>query len=378
MLAAAALFGLAGLFLKNPFLPALAVLASPAWIVNMTRLQAEKPALALGAAGLYLAARSVEGQDRPLWPAAALLAGASLFKFGALFFVFPAACYLLHRGAGARRAAGFAAAAAFPLAALLVWDFFRGGEGLGPALTVLSQTGGSWAAKAYKLRAFVCFTGGACLAVLAWPWFAPAMTRRLAAMAVFLAAALLLPWWDAEPVRGLDRAVGLLFGAGGLAAVGLCFGARARALKGWALWAPWVLAASVLQVGFYWSVLARVTLYLVPPLVFLLAELYESEGGLSEPALRGTVLASLSLSLCLGAVDFRYAGAQREAAEEMQRRFLSKGRLVWYLCHWSLQYYLAQKGADQIDKRRTVHPAGDICSSPSIQQLPPRPQKRHR
>ena len=50
----------------------------------------------------------------------------------------------------------------------------------------------------------------------------------------------------------------------------------------------------------------------------------------------------------------------------MQRRFLSEGRRVWYLGHWGLQYYLAQKGADQIDEAAGAEAIrrGTFCSSP--------------
>lgn len=349
-IAAAALFLLASRFLARPLLPVLAVVASPAWVVNFTHLQPEKPAVAFAVAGLYFAVAFGEGDRKGYLLSIILLAVSTLFKFGAVVFLLPAVCFLYHRGVPLRTTVRFLALSLLPLMALAAYDAARGMEG-GPAVAaVLSQGSSQWRALAYKLRAFFCFLGGCAPAVFAWSWGAPGKRVRRLWFAIAAGAALLAAGLDIEPVRGVDRLTGWFFAASGLAALAAAAEPGARNLKGWPLWAPWIVGAAALQVGFYWSVLARIVLFLIPPLVFLLAELHESEGGIGEPAMRLTVLASLVLSLSLGAVDFRYASAQRRTAEELGARYLSAGRTVWFNGHWGLQHYLSRAGARQIDE----------------------------
>ena len=344
--AAAALFLLAARFLRRPLLPVLLVLASPPYLINMGHLMPEKLCAAFGFWGLLLLLRGLdEGRRGPLAGSAVLLAAAIMSKYHAVLFLLPAA-WLCFSRRGPAPAAGYLAAALAPLAALLGWDLVTGGAVLKVirALTALGNAS-LWSGPVHTLRSLLAFTGGCALAAAVWA--ALLLRRRTKTLLLVLAAsgALFLPAWDAASgVSALDRLTGAAFAAGGL----LCFFVLTRReprRPGRSLWLSWALGVVVLELFLYWGVLARVVMFLVPPLVFGLAEALEASW--EERPLRRLCALSLAgtlvLSLSLAAVDFRYAGAQKAFAAQVERDH--SGKTLWFTGSWGLRHYLEKAGA---------------------------------
>jgi len=171
---------------------------------------------------------------------------------------------------------------------------------------------------------------------------------------LLLAGVLLLfvPALDPKPlVRPIDRWTGVVLASGAAYGLwGFFLGPRRR---GWALWAPWALGILVL-LALYWSVTARVVLFLLPPLVFGMAEIIEEgwEAQGLERFYRASLAATAALSLSLAVVDCRYAQAQKEMASQVARRYGASGSKIWCASHWGLQYYLERGGAEELDLDR--------------------------
>ncbi|MFA6317339.1 MAG: glycosyltransferase family 39 protein [Elusimicrobiota bacterium] len=365
LLAAVSLYLLAGRFLRRPLLPVLIVLAGPAYLVNMGHLMAEKPAFSLGCAGLYALVRALEGGGAP-WErgAMALLALAMLAKTGAVLFLAPAAVLLLRAGRGAEASFGFCCWTLLPALAAALGQDLLGLGGAGATLGVLRRSYGmtDWP---YKVRAFLCFTGACGVVTAFWPLLALRRRPLLLAGAAACAGIFLLPSFDVRPVLGLDRAIGLLAAAGAAAGFLCLADSRGRRSAGGPLWLAWIAAASVLQLFFYWGVLARIALFMVPPLVFGLAERLEED--LEPRALTPLYAASLSLALGLGLggawVDRRYADSQKRFAQEVAAPAIAAGRRVFFAGHWGLQYYMEKVGAVPLDEARGGYEAmkpGDL------------------
>jgi len=122
---------------------------------------------------------------------------------------------------------------------------------------------------------------------------------------------------------------------------------------GWALWTSWAGAVFLMEAFVYWSVMARVTALLVPPLIFAWAGILERR--LEQKALAVlyglSLAATLALSLGLAWVDSCYAGAQSQAALVAAQLAGKNGRL-WTTSHWGLQYYVEQNGGQELDALR--------------------------
>lgn len=338
VLAALSLYGLASRFLARPLLPVLLCLAAPAYLVDMQLLLAEKPMAAFGFAGLWALAAGLEkGDERLVRGSAALLALAVLSKYAGVLFLAPAAALLAAHGRPGRHVAAYAAAALSGVALYVLWNT---GSAVGAAWRVTSDAA-RWPWEPFKLRSVLAFVGGATPLLWFWPAWG---SSRAAWAAAALAAALFLPGLDVEPVRAADRLLGAFLAA---AAAG---GAASLLPRARPVWAAWTGAVLFFLLVVYWSVLARLTLFLVPPLVFAAAERLEGRRG--EAVLASALLASCLLSAGLGWVDYRYAGLQRDTALRVKEEFLDRGRTVWYSGHWGLQHYLDAAGARQLDRGR--------------------------
>lgn len=348
LLAALALYLLAGRFLKKPLLPVLTVLACPAYLINVGHLMAEKLALGFAAAGLYAFVRGVDDSDAKwYWGSACAFACALLSKYIVVFVVPAALYYGWRRGVPWPRLAGHAALSGGGLALWILGaggiDVFRG------VAAVKAQAGGqSWSQPVHRLRSFFSFIGGCSLVLLAWPL---AFKRwKEAAVCLLAACALFLPVLDIAPVRSIDRLTGILFSTGALLGLVLLADPRASGGRGRALWLAWI-AASLVLVFNYWCIMARTALFILPALVFAWAEIMEAN--LPERAWRSLSLATLAAVACVGfaaaSVDYRYAQAQKSAALEVARQYSAPSRTVWCAAHLGLRHYLLRNGAKPLD-----------------------------
>jgi hypothetical protein len=382
LLAAGALYLLAARFLRRPLLPVLILIASPAYLINMNLLMAEKPALAFGLAGLYALVRGVEeGSTAWYWSSAGLLATAVMSKYVAVALLLPAAAFARHRGAPRGRVALHALLALAPVAALVLYDSLRNPDVLERAWSVTSGSAAAWwSAWPHKLRSFLAFVGGGGVVTAVWPLRRP--QPRWAAAAAAAAVLLFLPALDLGPaVRLVDRCAGMLFAGGAVLSFAALFSRESRLRPGWALWAPWTLAVALVQLGFYWSVAARVILFLLPPLVLALAEAMEADEEPRRLSRRyaASLIGVLALSLALAEVDYRYAAGQKSFAQEISRKYLSAGRRVWFTGYMGLGHYLEQAGGRGLDPLAggwSLTRPGDVVvvlKINSVRLSPPRP-----
>ncbi|MBI3553926.1 MAG: glycosyltransferase family 39 protein [Elusimicrobia bacterium] len=349
---ACGLYLLAARFLKRPLLPVLAVIASPAYWLNMNHLMAEKPAVALGLWGLYAMVRGVDDDDpRWFWASAGLLDLALLFKYSAVVFVLPAASYGASRGRRGRLWGWLALCAAGP-AAYLGLARAAGLGSLGASLDYISGARGQfWSSWPHKLRSVLAFTGGCGLAATLWPLWGARPKARQTAACIAAAALLFSPWLDAPAlVRPVDRLTGITLAAAALWALWCVLRGFPKS-RGRILWLSWTVSG-LIWVWLYWTVTARMILYLVPPLAFAAAEALESrpERDHVRVLLGSSLAATLALGLALNLVDARYAGIQREFADQVMREH--PGRRVWCACVGGLKHYLTAAGALELDKSR--------------------------
>lgn len=372
--AALSLFALASRFLRRPLWPVLAVTLGPAWTLNMGHVMAERVMAGFAFPALWLLVKSADERRPALyWASAALAALAVLSKYNAVFLLLPALGYSLFRGVPPRRIAAWLALALSGAGAY--WLASRAASGA--AAHVLSQSAGAlWSDPWHKLRSLLAFTGGLGLLGAAWGlWLRPGRDALLALG--LLAAGLFSPLIDLAPlVRTIDRLTG--FALAFCALAGLAALRRAPCDAARALFLPWLASALLLQ-AVYWSVLARFIVFALPALLFWLWARLEDE----RPALLsrlGPASAALALlmSALLGAVDWRYAAAQREAAAEARARADARGGTLWCAGHWGLQEYMTAAGARMLDAEAggwdAVRP-GDVVVVPEVNSNVLRPAR---
>ncbi|MBI4061018.1 MAG: glycosyltransferase family 39 protein [Elusimicrobia bacterium] len=346
-LAAASLYLLFARFLKKPLAWTLLAVFSPAYALNMGHIMAEKPAMAFGAAALCALVKGAE-ERRTGWlgASAALLSAAVMSKYAAIA-LFPAAAWYLHRRCFSPRVlAVYSALALSPLGAYLLWNTVSDGTALrGVATTMSGASVGTWGRAPHRARSLLAFFGGLAVFPMFWPLV---RGRGIAAAAAAAAAFLFLPFFDSAPVRPLDRAFGAWLATGAL--VALFSAASARGARGRDLWLPWLLGTAAVASA-YWSVIARVVLFAVPPLVLALGSALEerAEDARSRRLPWAAAAAAAALSLSLGWVDFVYAGAQKDLAAELSAGPMKSGRVVWCAAKLGLRHYLLRAGARPLD-----------------------------
>lgn len=311
--AAAALYLIARHYLKEPLWPTLLVLSCPAWLINMGHVMAEKPVMAFG---LWAVVFALRGR----WlPTALLLAAALMTKYLAVLFL-PVALLLLPG-----RRLRTAALACAPLALYVLWQKAAAGAAVLVTAQSLELPTAGWA---HKLRSVLAFIGGGVLVGAPNPAPLP----------------LFLPWLDVAPVvRPLDRLLGA-----GLACAGA--GALWGAARGRRIWLVWTAAALAVTLA-YWSVMARLVLFLAPPLVFAFAE--------RRKVRRLHVALALTLSFALQWVDMVHAGAQRAVVGSLA------GRRLWSAGHWGLQEYVTRAGGGVLEDWSQAKP-GDVVLVPRV------------
>jgi 4-amino-4-deoxy-L-arabinose transferase-like glycosyltransferase len=382
--AAASLYLLARRWLARPLWPTLTLLAGPAYLINMQHLMPDVLIAALGLAGLWAFLRALDqGGGRWLWGSAALLSAAMLAKF-TIVFLLPVVVYCgRKRALASARLAAYLAIVLSPLAFLLAREWMTSPYG-GVAQTGLWYMNRSYASPAgapiNKLRSLAAFLGGCAPFAAIWALAAMRSWRRalgLGLAALLAAAVLFLPALDRTPLSAWERGTGILFAAGGLAALWAMIPAASRPDRRPLL--LWAAVVAALQLACYWSIVSRYVLFLIMPMGLALAAALEESCDsrrlrwLHIPVFGLTLLLSLGLAL----VDRRYAGAQRDIAAMVGRDYVQKGRKVWFTGHWGLQYYMERLGASGIDIDaggwKAVHP-GDMVVVPGVNSnmvLPP-------
>lgn len=374
-LAAASLYLLFARFLRKPLAWALLAVLSPAYVLNMGHLMAEKPAMAFGAAALFALVKGAE-ERRTAWlgASAVLLSAAVMSKYAAVALFPAAAWYLYKRGFGTRALIAYLAAAVLAPGIYVLSNTLSGGTVVsGVATTLSGASGGAWARGPHRVRSLLAFFGG--LAVL--PMFLPPGSLRRGLVAATAAVLLFSPFLDSAPVRPVDRAFGAWMAAAALAAFFSV--ASARRARGRDLWLPWLLGSAAVAAA-YWSVMARVVLFAIPPLLLALGTALEArpEGAPRRLPWAAAAVAAC-LSLALGWVDFRYAGAQKDLAAELSAGPLARRRVVWCASMLGLRHYLLRAGARPLDLEAdwdSVRPGELVVFAKTTTNFrPPRPRR---
>jgi hypothetical protein len=314
------------------------------------------------------------GAESDFFASAILLALAVLAKLSGVFWLAPALAWAREHGAPPRRLALYAAVVLFPAAAAFAAG---GGDRLAGLWSHTAGTPYAGLGTAQNARAFLAFIGGCVLPAGLWPLLGAKGERDHLFAGAAAAAILFLPWFDADSVRFVDRLTGFVFACGALLV--LREAARRRAGgDGRIIWQPWIVAAGVLQLFVYWSVVARYILFLVPPLTFAAARGLEVR--LSDRRRRRVYRFSLAsaaaVSLALSYVDFSYADAQRYAASAVSAAARAPGARLWFTGHWGLQEYMERAGALALDRGRggwSEVAAGDRVLVPTVNALTIRP-----
>ncbi len=377
LLAAVSLFLLASRFLKKPLVPTLVALATPGFLVGLNLLYPDKAAAAFGFFGLYAWVRGID-EDKSGWTYAALgaLAMALLSKYLAVVFLVPAAAYAAARRKPVAKMM-LPAAALAPVGLYLAVNLLHGGAAFSSAWRTTAQSLGA-ASWARRWRAVLAGVGGCCAAAALWPFFAGRPRWKPAAAALAAAFLLFLPLWDAGgPAPDLlARMMGIAMAFAALYGLARILERRTRSSED-ILWLSWAGAVLLMEAFAYWSVMARVTALLVPPLIFawagMLERTLEQKPRAALYAL--SLAATLALSLSLAWVDSCYADAQAQAAR-VAAALPAKGGRLWTTSHWGLQYYVEREGGRELDALRggwsQVRP-GDavVWSRVNSNQLPP-------
>ncbi len=305
LIAACSAWSLARRFSPHPWWATMLFLATPAFVVNGTSLEADLPFLAFWLASVAL---FVSGRYKS---AAAALVLAALFAYQAVFLTPILWVYLWLE----RRRSGVAvrplhwAVPLAPPATLLAWQLFeRLSTGALPAgvLTAYFHTY-DFQSLINKLRSAAALAGHACFLVC--PLLLPGAANQIWKRRRDPAVVFLLSW------------IGIFFAG----AVAVFFAGSARYLLPIA--APVALLASRLP----------------------------------HKWLAAGAAAQMALSLSLAVVNYRHWDGYREFAASL--RPLAAGRRVWIDGEWGLRYYLEADGGLPLEHGQVMRPGDVVVTS---------------
>lgn len=346
IVAAVALWWLARRFSPQPLAAALLALATPAFVVNGTSLEADVPfvALWLAATALFISAADARS-GRRLAGAVVVMALASLAAYQAVVLSAVLAVYLWLRAREWR--AGWAALAT-PIVTLGAWQLFeRISTGAMPAAVLAGffQTYGlqSFARKLANAAALTTHLGWLLFPPLALAAFRMGWKATAAAAAACIGGAFI----DPHPLFWVS------FGVGVLIVIHLARSAACAICPNEMFLAAWALVYFAAALVLFFAGSARYLLPMAAPVA-----LVASRRLAKRPLwLWASLLCQLALSYGLARVNYEHWDgyrrfAQRLAAEARQRR-------VWINGEWGLRYYLEAEGGLPLLRGQAVRP-GDI------------------
>ena len=368
LISALFLYLIAARFLKRPLGPTLIVLASPAYLINLPHLMPEKLMAVFSFACLYALIRAFEDKNlKWYWISASALSLALLSKYAALFLVFPALAYCLEKKMPFRKITAYFFISFLGISLYLVYDRITNDAALSAIAGVFS-TPNLALLPLYRARSFLSFAGGLAIAASLWPLLSLKKNTKAHALCFLASLILFLPFFDAPNhlISNFQRGTGIVFSYLALISLRELFTAQKE--KGWTLWTSWFFAASLLQLALYWSIAARIFIFILPPLIFGIAEKteLEFEAKTLRLIMAASFLLTLSLSLTLRQVDFAYANSQKKFAQWVNIHDTSKGETVWFTGHWGFQYYMEKSGAREENWPPNNIKAGDIFITPEV------------
>jgi len=347
IVAALAMLSLARRFSPHPLLATLLFLATPAFVVNGTSLEADLPFLAFWMASVALFVRAVDVRS-PLWLCAsvAAMALAALAAFQSVALVPVLAAYLLMRRS--RWAAAWAVLAA-PVAVLLGWQLWeRLTSGALPAavLTGYFQEYGfqRLTAKLRNAAALTVHSGW-----LVFPLLSAVAFTRLPrkALVVVAAASAALAFVDMHPLFWVSWGIGALVI---VSCVSTALKSRDEDERFPAAWVALFFAAA-LAVFFAGS--ARYLLPMAAPVALLATQ----RAAKRTAILAGSVAAGLLVSLGLAAANYQHWNGYRRFVDGLREEMAA--RRTWINAEWGLRFYAEAEGGLPLLRSTTPRP-GDL------------------
>ena len=359
----------------NPFVAALAMLFTPAFMVSGASLMCDTTALAFV---VWAAAFWIRGVNRSrrgsLAMSSLLLSCAMLTKFNTFLVVPVLAVYAIVQRNKTRTWVGYLAAPTLVLATYVAWlQGTYGAGGLFQALQLPLSAGLLVGGTLVGLS----FTGGcvgSAIFLLPLLYRVRSITPVLAASVVCVVAAWRLGWIPGMPTEGgvgqrllLVSEMSLMVAAGiGLFAV-VVGDFRQHRDAGSTMLALWF--ACTVGFVFYvtWSASGRYLLALVPAAAIMMARRLDRRAD-PAPASKwrtGVALALaalLSLAVCWA--DFSLAQTSRAAARVLSQQKTRQGSTLWFEGHWGFQYYMEASGAQAADMQYPSVSPGDLIVVP--------------
>ncbi len=329
LLAAFSALSLARRFSPNPLGATLLFLATPAFVVNGTSLEADLPFTACWLLAIALFVPAVDQRSTRLLAASCIaMALAALFAYQAVLLVPILLIY------GRKWRLSWIATLAAPVT-LLAWQLYeRLTSGALPAsvLAGYMQSNGLQALD-QKLKSAVALAGHLAWIVFPGFWLPPLLTIPAAIGATF---------YDANPLFWGSIAVGI--------------GILIWCARNWRdFLAQWILIffSGALIVFFAGS--ARYLLPIALPVAILAVRRAR------PPWLEIGIGCSLTLSLALAIVNYQHWDGYRRIARSLQQDVASKR--VWINGEWGLRYYFESEGALPLLQAQAVHPGEMVVSS---------------
>jgi len=356
-------------FCSHPFQAALAVLATPVFVLCGTGLMCDVMMLAFWVWAMCFWMEGLEkGSRAELFISALLMAACAMTKY---FGVSLAPLLLAHALLGkypVRRWLPFLAAPLVILGLYQWWAFRLYGHGLlggAVAYAVGVRVGVGLPGRLLTSFAFM----GGCMAVLpaAVPFLWGAR-RALAAIPAFALVALASVMMKQVGVFKVADGQGVRWGyvlqlsfwvVGGLSLGALAVADwRRHKTTASLLLILWVAGTFVFTSVLNWTVSGRNILPMLPAAALLLIRRVEARarfgGGRPWPLLWLPLAFSLGVALLAGWADYRLAGSERAAVSAFQQRAGPDAQTACFEGHWGFQYYMEQMGAAPLDE---FHPS---------------------
>jgi 4-amino-4-deoxy-L-arabinose transferase-like glycosyltransferase len=356
-----------------PFHAALALLATPVFLISSTTLMCDVLMLAFWIWAIVFWIRGIDTQRSSLLALAGLLAGfATLAKYFGIALVPLLFAYSLARNRGRDwrwlpwLLIPIAFAGSFEWATRAFYGHGLLSEAFGYTQENRIVSLGGFGIKAL---AAISFTGGCCAIVLIC---GPSVVRfQRWVWAILGAGILTLLLWRFPLISNPSRQFTLGFAAqwsllllagAAVLALSIVDVKRRRTAESWLL-LLWVLGTF----GFClcnWTINGRSILPMAPAVAILLLRRIEDQGGIAR-SFGWCAGAGVALSLAVAFADYRLAGSARAAVKEIGQRVetLPKGT-IWFQGHWGLQYYAQAQGWRPFESERSEPHSGDLIVLP--------------
>jgi len=369
---------------RRPLLAAFCALFTPVFLVSSTNVMSDVLMLAFWMMAAHLWFAGLErGSAWRLLLSAFLVALSALAKYYGMALV---PLLLIYTVAKQRRLTWALACFLVPAGLLLGYQVATHaiyGRGLlldaASYATALPSQWGKWSVA--KLLIGLAFAGGCIGAVwlfALWTW--PRWTWLVGGVVagVVIATTATYGTIGGNPMGvsagNVGNAAVLLgvFAVGGLVVLGLAVrqAVETRDAESWFL-CMWVLGTFAFAALVNWTTNGRSILPMAPAVAILIARgmprirAKEPGGRAGERAVLGAI-AVCSVLVAVGATwaDFIYANSARAAARDIDHRYTSPSRALWFEGHWGFQYYMEAKGGTAINFSTSKAKPGDLLVVP--------------